>query len=160
MKKLLTLCIINQHQRVLLGLKKRGFSAGRWNGFGGKVLKGETIDECVSREVFEEAGVEIKNPVKVGIIEFTFQNNQEILEVHIYRVKEFSGEPAESDEMAPKWFRIDEIPFAKMWSDDKYWLPLLLNEKKFKGKFLFDRPSEADYSAKIITQDLFEVEEI
>jgi hypothetical protein len=37
MKKILTLTIIYQHPRVLLGMKKRGFGAGRWNGFGGKV---------------------------------------------------------------------------------------------------------------------------
>ena len=37
MKKLLTLTIIYQHPKVLLGMKKRGFGAGRWNGFGGKV---------------------------------------------------------------------------------------------------------------------------
>lgn len=160
MKKLLTLCIVYQPPKILLGLKKRGFGIGRWNGFGGKVQSSETIDECVKREVFEEAGVEIKNPTKVGIIEFAFQNNQEILEVHIYRAEKFSGEPAESDEMAPKWFRMDEIPFEKMWPDDKFWLPLLLGGKRFKGKFLFDRPSSAEYSAKIISQDLFEAKEI
>lgn len=69
MKKQLTLCLIHQRDKVLLGLKKRGFGAGRWNGFGGEVSVGETMDECVKREVFEGAGVEIKNPVKVGIIQ-------------------------------------------------------------------------------------------
>jgi len=160
MKKLLTLCIIHQPPKILLGMKKRGFGAGRWNGFGGKVEPGETIEESVKREVSEEAGVEIKNPVKVGVIDFEFQNDPKILEVHIYRAGEFSGEPAESEEMSPKWFRTDEIPFEKMWPDDKYWLPLLLSGKKFKGKFLFDRPSDAEYSAKIISKDLFEVKEI
>lgn len=160
MKKLLTLCIIHQPSKVLLGLKKRGFTMGVWNGFGGKVQSSETIDECVKREVFEEAGVEIEDPVKVGIIEFEFQNSREILEVHIYRAEKFSGEPAESDEMKPKWFQINEIPFDKMWSCDKLWLPLLLSGKKFKGKFFLDRPADADYSGKIINKDLIEVEEV
>lgn len=31
---------------VLLGMKKRGFGAGKWNGFGGKVQPGETIEEA------------------------------------------------------------------------------------------------------------------
>jgi len=158
MKKPLTLCIIHRDQKILLGLKKRGFGAGHWNGFGGKVLEGETIDECVEREVFEEAGVKIENPIKVGIIEFAFQNNQEVLEVHIYRTEKFSGEPIESEEMLPRWFLVNEIPFEKMWSDDKFWLPLLLSGKKFKGKFLFDRPSNAEYAGKIISKDLNEVE--
>ncbi|MEK7607017.1 MAG: DNA mismatch repair protein MutT, partial [Patescibacteria group bacterium] len=39
-RKLLTLCFIHQSPRILLGMKKRGFGAGRWNGFGGKVEAG------------------------------------------------------------------------------------------------------------------------
>ena len=56
MKKILTLCVIYQHPRVLLGMKKRGFGKGRWNGFGGKVKEGETIEEATKRETLEEAG--------------------------------------------------------------------------------------------------------
>lgn len=137
MKKLLTLCIVHQEGRVLLGMKKRGFGMGRWNGFGGKVDKGETIEEAAKREMFEEAGVEILDPEKVGILEFEFQGNPEILEVHIFRAKRFNGEPTESEEMRPQWFDIGDIPFKKMWSDDEHWFPLFLNGKKFTGKFLF-----------------------
>ncbi|MDP4007437.1 MAG: hypothetical protein Q8P55_02500 [bacterium] len=43
MRKLFTLCIVQQEGQVLLGMKKRGFGKGRWNGFGGKV-KGEPIE--------------------------------------------------------------------------------------------------------------------
>ena len=41
--KILTLVLIRESAKVLLGMKKRGFGQGRWNGFGGKVEKGETI---------------------------------------------------------------------------------------------------------------------
>ncbi len=58
MKKLLTLCIVHQHPRVLLGMKKRGFGIGHWNGFGGKVEEGESIEEAAKREVKEEAAEE------------------------------------------------------------------------------------------------------
>ncbi|XP_061329549.1 oxidized purine nucleoside triphosphate hydrolase isoform X2 [Pezoporus flaviventris] len=44
--KLFTLVLVVQPQRVLLGLKKRGFGAGLWNGFGGKVQPGESIEEA------------------------------------------------------------------------------------------------------------------
>ncbi|XP_064232615.1 uncharacterized protein LOC135268091 isoform X5 [Aotus nancymaae] len=43
--RLYTLVLVLQPQRVLLGMKKRGFGAGHWNGFGGKVQEGETIEE-------------------------------------------------------------------------------------------------------------------
>lgn len=47
--KLLTLVLVVQPGRVLLGMKKRGFGAGKWNGFGGKVQPGETIEDGARR---------------------------------------------------------------------------------------------------------------
>ena len=55
-KKILTLVFLREDGRVLLGMKKRGFGAGKWNGFGGKVETGETITEAAVREVKEECG--------------------------------------------------------------------------------------------------------
>ena len=43
--KQLTLAFIRDGERVLLGMKKRGFGEGRWNGFGGKVHPNETTEE-------------------------------------------------------------------------------------------------------------------
>ncbi|OGF83510.1 hypothetical protein A3E63_03490 [Candidatus Giovannonibacteria bacterium RIFCSPHIGHO2_12_FULL_45_19] len=153
-KKLLTLCIIHQHPNILLGMKKRGFGAGRWNGFGGKVSPGEAIEDAAKRELYEEAGIDVHHLDKVGIIEFEFKGNPEILEVHIFRSEHFSGEPAESEEMKPQWFSVDEIPFGDMWPDDKHWFPLFLSGKKFIGKFLF---GESD---SILSQRLIEVENL
>ena len=42
-KKVLTLVYIRDEENILLGLKKRGFGTGKWNGFGGKVQPGESI---------------------------------------------------------------------------------------------------------------------
>jgi len=153
-RKLLTLCIIHQHPRVLLGMKKRGFGAGRWNGFGGKVTAEETVEDAAKRELREEAGIEVIHLDKVGIIDFEFKGNPEILQVHIFKSDSFSGEPNESEEMKPQWFHIDEIPFKEMWPDDMHWMPLFLSGKKFKGKFLF---GESDI---ILGQELSEVEEL
>ncbi len=119
-------------------MKKHGFGVGRWNGFGGKIQNGETIEEAASREIKEEAGIVAIGIEKRGIIDFEFKGNPEILEVHIFRSSKIEGKLVESEEMRPQWFNIDEIPFANMWPDDKYWFPLFLQDKKFRGKFLFD----------------------
>jgi len=42
-----------EQDRILLGMKKRGFGAGWWNGFGGKVQQGETIEEAAKRSTKE-----------------------------------------------------------------------------------------------------------
>lgn len=122
---------------MLLGMKKRGFGEGRWNGFGGKVHEGEAIEEAAKRELTEEAGIFAEDLQKRGILEFTFQNNPEVLEVHVFCATRFAGEPAETAEMRPQWFSIANIPFERMWPDDKFWLPLFLEGKKFAGSFLF-----------------------
>lgn len=54
MKKILTLCVIHNSTHILLGYKKRGFGEGRWNGFGGKLAVGETIEAAAKREVKEK----------------------------------------------------------------------------------------------------------
>lgn len=132
-----TLCLVHRPPRVLLGMKKRGFGAGRWNGFGGKVADGETLEIAARRETKEEAGIEIAALEKFGIMEFEFQGKPDMIEVHVFRVDEFEGEPMEGEEMRPEWFETDRLPFGEMWPDDKYWFPLFLDGKKFTGKFLF-----------------------
>lgn len=137
LRKLLTLTIIRNETEVLLGFKKRGFGCGKWNGFGGKVEKGESIVDAAVREVKEECGLHIEKPDKVGIIDFEFVGDPELLEVHIFTTQSYSGDVCESEEMEPRWFSIESIPFDKMWADDRHWLPLLLKGHKFKGYFLF-----------------------
>ena len=137
-RKILTLCIIHKHPRVLLGMKKRGFGEGKWNGFGGKVQEGESIISAAKRELFEEAGIEVKNLKKSGVVDFEFKGDPVVLQVHIFRASEFLGTPHESEEMRPKWFHADKIPFNEMWPDDAHWLPLVLAGKKIKAKFWFE----------------------
>jgi 8-oxo-dGTP diphosphatase / 2-hydroxy-dATP diphosphatase len=160
MRKQLTLCVVTKNEKILLGMKKRGFGAGRWNGFGGKVEVGESLEEAAKRELIEESGIIANNIKKVGILDFEFQNDPKILEVHIFHVDKFKGKPTETEEMKPQWFNKDTIPYDKMWSDDIYWLPILLSGKKFKGRFSFDQPSNVEYSAKIIDQELKEISSI
>ncbi|KAG2184905.1 hypothetical protein INT43_000818, partial [Umbelopsis isabellina] len=136
-KKQLTLIFVidEQEQKILLGMKKRGFGCGRYNGFGGKVEKGETILQGAHRELEEEAYVTTDKLDRVGLILFTFTNDPVALEVHVYATNSYHGEPKESEEMKPEWFLYNDIPYDTMWPDDRIWLPILLNGKRFTGKF-------------------------
>jgi len=58
-------------------------------------------------------------------------------------VKDWAGKIGESEEMLPRWFDIDNIPFKKMWGDDSYWLLSVLSGKKIKkGKFVFTESND------------------
>ncbi|KAM9784971.1 oxidized purine nucleoside triphosphate hydrolase [Syngnathus typhle] len=135
--KLLTLVLVVQPGRVLLGMKKRGFGAGKWNGFGGKVQSGETVEEGARRELLEESGLTVDTLEKVGNIKFEMVSDAQLLDVHIFRADSYNGEPTETEEMRPRWFDSDKIPFEQMWPDDKLWFPLLLQKKKFVGNVQF-----------------------
>lgn len=156
-KTILTLCMVCEKDRILLAMKKRGFGAGRFNGFGGKVEKNETIEAGARRELLEEAGIEPLTMRQSGILNFSFMNDPRKLEVHIFKVEQFSGEPIESEEMTPEWFSWDDVPYDRMWSDDRYWLPLVRNNSVFRGAFLFDAPATADHEGTILEYQLGEV---
>lgn len=136
-----TLCLLIKGDNILLGMKKRRFGAGKWNGFGGKIDKekgDKNIMDSLFRELKEEAGVSIKNPEQVGLMRFRFPYKSEWdQDVHLFLVKDWDGEPSESEEMLPKWFKFDEIPYKSMWDDDKHWLPLILANKKIEADFIF-----------------------
>lgn len=150
----MTLCLICKDNKVLLGLKKRGFGIGKWNGFGGKVNKGETIEEATKRELFEESGLTTNNIEKMGVLDFSWHSKPEILQVNIFKCTNFSGILTENEEMKPEWFDLDKIPFENMWPDDKHWFPLFLEGKKFNGKFVFDDNNS------ILKQELKEIKEV
>jgi len=74
----------------------------------------------------------------VGTFHFRFPYKEDWdQDVHLFLVKEWEGEPAESEEMMPKWFKFNEIPYETMWDDDKHWLPLILANKKIEADFIF-----------------------
>lgn len=115
--------------KVLLGMKKRGFGAGKWNGFGGKFDPGETAVECAKRELEEESGLVAVTMQWQAQLLFTFQDTTKLMRVHVFVVDEFEGEPIETDEMKPEWFEFDKVPLESMWHDDTFWLPGLLKRR-------------------------------
>ena len=141
-EKIVTLCFVLNGNQVLLGMKKRGFGKDKWNGFGGKVAENESIENAARRELFEECGIKALSLEEKGEIIFEYPIAGLRHHSHVFMVKEYSGQPIESEEMAPHWFEISNIPYAEMWEDDKYWLELLLKRlpegKKLIAKFYFE----------------------
>lgn len=85
MNKIYTLAFLRREGAICLAMKKRGFGEGNWNGYGGKVEEGESIEEAVVREIQEESGIEVAVDVleKVAINEFFFPDGKH-LEVHTF----------------------------------------------------------------------------
>lgn len=134
-----TLLFLVKDSQILLAMKKRGFGKNLWNGVGGKPEHGETIEQTAIRECREEIGVVPNSLEKVALLDFYFPEassdwNQQ---VHVFFCTSWKNEPAETEEMAPAWYELGKIPYEKMWEDDQYWLPLVIDNKFVTAKFWF-----------------------
>ncbi len=140
--RLVTLCFLHQGDQVLLGMKKRGFGAGKWNGIGGgvHVALGETIEDAARREVMEEIGVTVRDLDQMALLHFESTGRPDDtwqFECHVFVARAWEGEPVESDEMRPQWFAIDAVPFDEMWLDDRFWLPRVLQGERLEATFVY-----------------------
>ena len=132
-----TLLYVVRDNRILLIEKKRGLGAGKLNGAGGKVDPGEIACEAAVREFEEELGATPVDPEKLGRVAFAVTNGDSIL-IHVYRAEDLRGDPVETEEAIPVWASVHDMPYDRMWEDDRYWLPLLLERRTFEVRTLFN----------------------
>lgn len=122
-------------------MKKRGFGKGRWNGVGGKLEPNESVEQAMIRETQEEINVTPIIFEKMADINFDQMHDKkerEQIRVHIFIANKWRGVPQETEEMAPKWFTHESIPYQDMWADDIHWLPKVLQNKKLICSFVLN----------------------
>ncbi len=122
---------------LLLIEKKRGLGAGKVNGPGGKLEQGESFVQATIRECGEEIGLTPHNVEIRGRLYFSFTDGY-TLYAEVFWAYHFSGELIETDEAKPFWCPVQNLPYDRMWFDDRIWLPHALAGNKFSGYFLFD----------------------
>lgn len=125
---------------VLLGRKKTGLGEGNLVGPGGKLEPGESPVDAAVREVREEVGVSIRpqSLLLVGELTYPFTHHPTFSQKSwAFVCREWKGEPAESDELAPEWHLLADIPLDRMWDDAKHWLPQALAGQFVRATFIF-----------------------
>jgi 8-oxo-dGTP diphosphatase len=137
---LATLCYITYAGRTLMlhRTKRPGdIHAGKWNGLGGKLLPGESPEECLIREVQEESGLEIYHPRLRGLLMFPdFKGNDWY--VFVFTASEFDGELQENEEGYLQWIPTSELESLPLWPSDHVFLPWIREDKFFSAKFIYD----------------------
>lgn len=130
-------------------MKKRGFGAGWWNGFGGKLEPGESYTASAVRETSEEAGLGIKESDLVHAADIVFRFDGQVnVTTRAYIVTEFDGTPTETEEMKPQWFPLSKIPFDTMWAGDNQWIPKIMgNTEQLPLGFIIDFTGDNQFVA-------------
>jgi 8-oxo-dGTP diphosphatase len=138
-----TICHIIDGRRMLLKKATRGISVGKWNGPGGKVERGETPEEGAAREVMEETGLRVVDPLFHGTIGFYMRGGDDLdILVHVFSARRFEGRPRSTVEGRVRWFDSGRLPFEKMWDDDKFWIGLILAGERFDAEFHYDKENK------------------
>jgi 8-oxo-dGTP diphosphatase len=138
--KLATLCYVFNGNKVLMinrNKRKDDMHLGKWNGLGGKFNPGETPEECVIREVYEESGLMIKNPVLRGFLTFPAFDDEEDWYVFVFTANEFNGHLTESYEGELEWIEWEKVNDLPLWEGDKYFLDWLNQDRFFSAKFIY-----------------------
>ncbi len=140
MAVLATLCYVRSGGRTLMlhrNKKPGDVHKGKWNGLGGKLEAGESPDECVVREVREEAGLELSDPCLRGVLTFPAFAKGEDWIVFVYTATSFTGEPGDCPEGTLEWVADAKVPELNLWEGDRLFLPWLDGPRFFSAKFVY-----------------------
>ena len=146
--KIGTLCYITKKNKTLMMhrvKKKNDMHKNKWNGLGGKVIPGETPEECIIREVKEESGLELIEPIFKGIITFPKFDGLEDWIVFVFVAGKFTGNLMQSSEGILKWIPNENLMELELWEGDKIFMNWLNNKKIFSAKFIYNKKSLENY---------------
>jgi 8-oxo-dGTP diphosphatase len=104
---------------------------------GGKFEAGETPEECIRREVQEEAGLPIQNPRLHGLLMFpNFKGNDWY--VFVFTASEFGGELIDSPEGKLDWIEDSRLSSLNLWESDHIFLPWIQKGEFSSAKFVYE----------------------
>lgn len=132
-----TMCMVCDNQNRVLLQERTGTS---WDGMafpGGHVELGESFVESVIREIKEETGYQIQNPILCGIKQFQTENQVRYV-ILLYKANQFDGELCPSEEGDVFWVERSQMDALPLAYDMKELIELFDNSKKSEFYYLSD----------------------
>jgi 8-oxo-dGTP diphosphatase len=139
-------------REVLLGLKLTGFGTGRVVALGGKIDGTETALAAAVREVHEESGVHLEPEAlhDAGRIAWSFPARPDWnMVAFLFSADAGNADPHTSEEIEPRWYALDGIPWQEMWKDAPHWLPALLAGHRVDAHIVMSHDNENVASAVV-----------
>ncbi len=129
-----TLCYLERGDEFLMlhrVKKSLDENAGKWIGVGGRFEEGESPEECLLREVFEETGLRLLSWRCRGVV--TFVSDEWGTEyMHLFTSDSFEGELRDCAEGVLAWKKKSEVLTSlPIWEGDRIFLRLLAEDRPF-----------------------------
>lgn len=114
-KKIGVAVIRDEKGKILIDRRlEEGLLGGMWEFPGGKIEPGETIQDCIKREIKEELGIDIA--VEDHLITINHAYTHFKITLNVYYCRHLAGEPQTIECQEIRWVTLDEIdkfPFPK-----------------------------------------------
>lgn len=125
-----TLCYLENHRGEYLMLhrvkKQADINKGKWIGIGGKFEEGESPDECLCREVWEETGLTLTEFQFRGVVTFLCNDSGSDQFMYLFTATGWTGElDMDCDEGELEWVPKEKVSDLPIWEGDKIFLRLL-----------------------------------
>ncbi len=144
-----TMCYLKQnHQTLLLHRikKENDINEGKWIGVGGKLESGESVEECMRREIFEETGYQAHKLILHGFVVFPGLYYGQDEGMFVYSCDDFCGDMIECNEGVLEWIDDEKIPTLKMWEGDYHFFDWLKDSLFHSAKIVYQNDHVIEYN--------------
>lgn len=115
---IVTAAIIHRGDAVLIAQRPlKGLLGGLWEFPGGKKKPGESLQDCLKREIMEELGVSITVGNEMGVYRHAYTHFRVVL--HAFFCSLDGGEPSAVEAMDIRWLKYDELREFPMGKIDR-----------------------------------------
>ena len=131
--KMTTLCYLERGDSYLMlhrTKKEQDENKDKWIGIGGKFEEGESPEDCVCREVYEETGLTLTDFTYRGLVTFV-SDKWEGEFMHLFTATDYTGSIRECDEGVLEWISKEDLMKLPMWEGDRIFLELIAAPSPF-----------------------------
>lgn len=128
-----TLCYLERDGQYLMlhrVKKQNDANHDKWIGVGGKFEEGESPEDCVTREVWEETGLTLTDYAYRGVVTFV-SDRWEGEYIHLFTATGFTGQVKECDEGQLEWISKEKLMQLPMWAGDRLFLERIAQPEPF-----------------------------
>ena len=128
-----TLCYIEKDGKYLMLYRdnqESDMNEGKWLGVGGKFEPGESPEDCMRREIWEETGFTVRRWRYRGLVTFV-SDTWDTEYMHLFTIQDWTGEAKDCDEGTLRWIDRERLLELPMWEGDRLFLELLGQDVPF-----------------------------